>query len=414
MERLLQKLAVASERQGDEEHRTGVYMKVHEDSSTVSTQYFTDAVEFPKKSSVFGVGIIGCGLIGQKRAKALGTGGRLVACADKDLTRAQALAGSSAKAYEDYKALLALPEVDIVVIATLHDSLAEITYAAIEAGKHVLVEKPAARCAAELEKIRHILYSQQLDFRQGANERAAGVYEVVNEDGERVCNKAENSSAKSIQEVPVQVRVGFNHRYHRAIRKAKSLVDEGALGDLMFIRARYGHGGRIGYDKEWRSDLQLSGGGELIDQGPHVIDLSRWFLGDFTEIAGSAHTYYWDMPVDDNAFLLLKTKTAKTAFLHVSCTEWKNLFSMEIYGKQGKLHISGLGGSYGTESLTWYHMLPEMGPPETTMWEYPMADDSWAQEIAAFYEDIRLSRPAQPGIEDAYAALQVIDRIYGK
>lgn len=322
---------------------------------------------------VFGVGIIGCGLIGQKRAKALGTGGRLVACADKDLTRAQALAGSSAKAYQDYKALLALPEVDIVVIATLHDSLAEITYAAIEAGKHVLVEKPAARCAAELEKIRHIL-----------------------------------------QEAPVQVRVGFNHRYHRAIRKAKSLVDEGALGDLMFIRARYGHGGRIGYDKEWRSDPQLSGGGELIDQGPHVIDLSRWFLGDFTEVAGSAHTYYWDMPVDDNAFLLLKTKTAQTAFLHVSCTEWKNLFSMEIYGKKGKLHISGLGGSYGTESLTWYHMLPEMGPPETTMWEYPMADDSWAQEIAAFYEDIRLSRPVQPGIEDAYAALQVIDRIYGK
>ena len=322
----------------------------------------------------FGIGIVGCGLIGQKRAKAFGSEGRLVACADIDAVRAGNLAKSAgAKVFTDWRELLAMPEVEIVVIATLHDSLAEITLAAVEAGKHVLVEKPAARSAAELEPVMAV---------------------------------AEKSGIK--------VHVGFNHRYHRALRKAKEIVDSGVLGDLMFIRARYGHGARIGYDKEWRANPALSGGGELIDQGPHLIDLSRWFLGDFSDVEGFAHTYYWDMPVDDNAFMILKTPTQQVAFLHASCTEWKNLFSMEIYGKVGKLDISGLGGSYGLEKLTHYKMLPEMGPPETTAWEYPMGDDSWAVEMSEFYEDIRLNRVPTAGLRDAYEALKVIQIIYKK
>jgi len=210
----------------------------------------------------------------------------------------------------------------------------------------------------------------------------------------------------------VKVHVGFNHRYHRAFRKARELFEGGALGELIFIRARYGHGGRIGYDKEWRAKPEISGGGELIDQGSHLIDLSRWFLGDFTEVQGFAHTYYWDMPVDDNSFLLLKTSKKQVAFLHASCTEWKNLFSMEIYGRGGKLEVSGLGGSYGVERLTYYKMLPEMGPPETTTWEYPMGDDSWAVEVQEFYEDIRRDRQPAAGLGDAYQALKIIEKIY--
>jgi predicted dehydrogenase len=206
--------------------------------------------------------------------------------------------------------------------------------------------------------------------------------------------------------------VGFNHRYHRSLRKAKEMVDSGLLGELRFMRARYGHGARIGYDKEWRADPALSGGGELIDQGPHLIDLSRWFLGEMTEVQGFAHTYYWDMPVDDNGFLLLKTVKKQTAFLHASCTEWKNLFSMEIYGKLGKLDLSGLGGSYGIEKITWYRMLPEMGPPETSSWEYPMDDNSWEVEMAEFFEDIRLDREPAAGLRDAQAALKIIESVY--
>ena len=318
------------------------------------------------------VAIIGCGLIGQKRAKALGTS-TLTAAVDVDLRRAEALAQGQAPALADWREALALPGVDAVIISTLHNSLAEIARGAIAAGKHVLMEKPGARQPAELADLPALA--------------------------------AENN---------VVVRVGFNHRYHRAFRKARELVDSGALGPLIFVRARYGHGGRVGYDREWRADPALSGGGELIDQGVHLIDLARWFLGDFTEIDGYAHTYFWDMPVDDNAFLLLKTADNQVAHLHASCTEWKNIFSFEVYGRTGKLHIEGLGGSYGVEQLSFYKMLPEMGPPETQIWQYPMADDSWEVEMAAFIEDIAKGRPAEPGLGDAMAALAVVEAIYRK
>jgi predicted dehydrogenase len=318
-----------------------------------------------------GVAIIGCGLIGQKRAGALADT-RLLACADLDLGRAQALARAhGATATGDWRRAVAQPGVDLVVVATTNNSLSEIARAAVEMGRHVLVEKPAARSVQEID----------------------AVIEAATR-----CRRL--------------VRVGFNHRYHPAVQKARELFEQGALGEMMFVRGRYGHGGRIGYDKEWRADPALSGGGELIDQGVHLIDLSRWFLGDFTSVAGFAHTYFWQMPVDDNGFLLLRTAGNQAAFLHVSCTEWKNLFSLEIYGRDAKLHVEGLGGSYGVERLALYRMLPEMGPPETTMWEYPRGDRSWALEFAEFLEDIRLDRPPAAGLADARAALSVVEEVY--
>jgi predicted dehydrogenase len=318
------------------------------------------------------VAIIGCGLIGQKRAQALGSA-RLIACVDVIPERAQFLAKGKKDviASAGWKQIINRPDVDIVIIATPHNSLAEITLKAISEGKHILVEKPAARLLRELEPI-----------------------------------------IKAVKDDRGIVRVGFNHRYHRAFQKAHEIYKKGEIGDLMFIRARYGHGGRVGYEKEWRAKPEISGGGELIDQGVHLIDLARWFLGDFTHISGSAHTYFWDMKVDDNAFLMLKTPKDQIAFLQVSCTEWKNLFSFEIYGKTGKLHIEGLGGSYGVEKLSYYKMSPQMGPPETTVWEYPMADNSWAVEFEEFLEDIRLKRQPEANLSDAYAALSIVQKIY--
>jgi predicted dehydrogenase len=319
-----------------------------------------------------GVAIVGCGLIGQKRAKAL-AGAKLIACADLSLARAEALARTvpGASADQDWRVTVSRPDVDIVVIATTNESLASIARGAVEAGKHVLVEKPGARTVAELDDV------------------------IAAADRHRRL-----------------VRVGFNHRYHPALLKARELVDAGVAGDLMFVRGRYGHGGRVGYDQEWRADPLLSGGGELIDQGVHLIDLARWFLGDFPTVSGFAHTYFWQMPVDDNAFMTLRTAREQTAFLHVSCTEWKNLFSLEIYGRDAKLHIDGLGGSYGVEKLTCYRMLPEMGPPDTTTWEFPRGDQSWALEFAEFLDDIRLDRTPSAGLADARAALAVVEDIY--
>ena len=318
------------------------------------------------------VGIVGCGVIGRKRAGALGEA-QLVACADAQTERAVALAGAARDVHveRDWSRLVTRPDVDIVVVATTNDALAPVTLAAVQAGKHVLVEKPAARTSAELAPI-----------------------------------------LKAEAETGVRVRVGFNHRCHPALQKARELVDTNTIGPLMFVRGRYGHGGRVGYEKEWRADPAISGGGELIDQGVHMIDLARWMLGDFSQVNGFAHTYFWDMPVDDNAFLLLRTPAQQTAQLHVSCTEWKNLFSFEIYGRHGKVHVEGLGGSYGVERVTLHQMRPEMGPPDTTTWEYPGADQSWRREFDDFLEDIRTGRPPSAGLADARAALLIVEAIY--
>jgi predicted dehydrogenase len=317
------------------------------------------------------VGIVGCGLIGRKRAQALGAG-KLVLCADAVFERAQALAAAhGGQAVADWREMVKRPEVQMVVVATTHDWLAPVTLAAVEAGKHVLVEKPAARRASELAAV------------------------------------AEAARARG-----VLVRVGFNHRYHPALRKAHEMFAAGAVGPLMYLRARYGHGGRVGYDKEWRARPEVSGGGELIDQGMHLIDLARWFAGEFVQVDGLAGRWFWDMPVEDNAFLLLRTAEKKVAFMHCSCSEWKNLFSFEVFGRDGKLDVQGLGGSYGVERLTHYRMLPEMGPPDTASWDYPRGDDSWAAEVADFYQDVVLGRQPAPGLSDAMAALRVVERIY--
>ncbi len=325
------------------------------------------------------IGIVGCGLIGSKRAASLlkiKNKGILVACADTDFNKAKKLSSMylGVKAYNSWQELINHPDLDVVIVSTLHDSLAEISKEGIKADKHIFVEKPAAKSSNEILPI--------IELTKKFNKK---------------------------------VRVGFNHRYHRAFQKAKSIVDNGELGDLMFIRARYGHGARIGYEKEWRANPELSGGGELIDQGPHLIDLSQWFFDKpLNYHAGSIHTYFWDMTVDDNAFLILKTSISQTAFLHVSCTEWKNTFSFEIYGKDGKLDINGLGGSYGVEKLTYYKMLPEMGPPQTTIFEYPMQDNSWEIEMEEFLDDINENRTPECDINAAYNVMRVIEDAYRK
>ena len=175
-----------------------------------------------------------------------------------------------------------------------------------------------------------------------------------------VVEKPAARSAKSCEplavmarEAGVVVKVGYNHRFHPAAQKARALLGRRATAaNVMFLRGRYGHGGRIGYDKEWRADPEKSGGGELIDQGVHLIDLARWFLGaELTEVEGRVETYFWKMPVDDNAFLTLAAAARRVAHLQVSCTEWKNMFSLEIYARHAKLHWEGLGGSYGPERV---------------------------------------------------------------
>lgn len=319
------------------------------------------------------VAILGCGLIGRTRATNIADGATLSVCCDVDISKAKAVAAmAGAPAVSaDWKSTVSREDIDAVIVCTTHNLLAPMAHAAASAGKHVLIEKPGACRAAELIEVK-----------------------------------------AAAEKTGVLVRVGFNHRYHRSFQKAREIYDSGIISDLLFIRARYGHGGRVGYEREWRAIPEISGGGEAIDQGMHLIDLSRWFLGDLNLLEGRAPTYFWNMSVEDNAFFLLESKSHQVAFLHASWTEWKNIFSFEVCGRMGKLEINGLGGSYGTERLTHYQMTPKMGPPETTIYEYPMPDNSWQAEIADFIDDIRLGRQPQPGIADAQAALQTVEQLY--
>ena len=319
--------------------------------------------------------IIGCGLIGKKRLAGLPAGSKLAVACDTNLARAEELVklAGTGRAVADFKIAVTDPQVDAVVVAVINSALAEVSAAAIRAGKHVIVEKPAGISVKQLDEL------------------------VALADRHQVC-----------------VRVGFNHRYHPAFQKAREIFASGIMGELMFIRARYGHGGRIGYDQEWRADPKLSGGGELIDQGIHLIDLAGWFLGEFKKVDGHAATYFWKMPVDDNAFLSLQTAQGQTAWLHVSCTEWKNLFSFEIYGRHTKLAIEGLGGSYGVEKLFHYQMKPEMGIPDTKVYEFSGPDESWKIEMTRFEEDVQLKRTPDAGLAEARAALKIVETIYEK
>jgi predicted dehydrogenase len=271
----------------------------------------------------------------------------------------------------DFRAAVEAADIDAVVVATPHAELSAIATACLNAGKHVLVEKPGGRNLAEVFAVREAAY-------------AAGQV----------------------------AKVGYNHRFHPAVLKAREIVDRGELGQLMFIRGRYGHGGRPSYEKEWRFERSISGGGELIDQGSHLIDLARWFLGEFTDVHAALRTFFWNAEVEDNAFLTLSTSEGRIAWLHVTWTEWKNLFSLEIYGRDGKLEINGLGGSYGVESLTFYRMLPEMGPPETTRWEYPFSDHSWETETAEFIAAIRERRRPIGDAADAVGSMSIVERVY--
>jgi predicted dehydrogenase len=320
------------------------------------------------------VGIIGCGVIGHKRADSLPSG-YLRAVADISHENARKLASRypGVDVYTDWKEILRRKDIDLVMVCTSNNWLAPITLAAVKNGKHVLVEKPAACHFSELKAV-----------------------------------------MDAVKENRVYVTVGYNLRFHPGFQKAHTIVKSGDIGPLMYIRGRYGHGGRIGYDKEWRADPAVSGGGELLDQGVHLIDLSRWFLGDFPIVHGAIHTYFWSMPVEDNGFLYLQNESGQVAWLQVSCTEWKNLFSFEIFCKKGKLQIDGIGGSYGTERLTLYRMLPQMGPPETTIWEYPFPDDSWKTEFLEFEHSIKTNMQPEPGIQDALEALIIVSKIYGE
>ncbi|MBI3544936.1 MAG: Gfo/Idh/MocA family oxidoreductase [Deltaproteobacteria bacterium] len=315
--------------------------------------------------------IFGAGLIGKKRGLQLAPH-ELVGIFDPDQARAKALAAElKTKAFDNEAAALGAPS-DVAIVAVTNNALTPVSVKALEAGRHVLVEKPAALSLAELSLL------------EAASRRTGRA-----------------------------VKVGFNHRFHPSLLKARELVDSGRMGPLMFLRARYGHGGRLGMEKEWRFDPKLGGGGELIDQGVHLLDLIHWFFGPLPLQSSLVRTNFWPAEVDDNAVLTCAAEEGEQwATFHVSCSEWKNTFSLELYGRTGKILVTGLGGSYGKETLTYYQMQPEMGPPPFETFEFEGADRSWELDLKNLVDHVEKKTPLLGDLASARYCLEQVTAAY--
>ncbi len=321
------------------------------------------------------VGVVGCGLIGRRRATeaAASAHSECVVVADPVALAANETAKAvAAEATGDWRRVVGRPDVDVVVVATPNGFLRDIAVAALASGKHVLVEKPMGRNVAEVEQMR-------------AAACAAG----------RV------------------LKVGFNHRYHPAIAEARRRVVAGEIGEVINIQCRYGHGGRPGYEREWRGNRELAGGGELLDQGVHVVDLVHWFAGLPHQVFAAVQTAVWPLgDLEDNAFGLFRFPAGAIASFHTSWTQWKNLFSFEVHGRAGAVAVRGLGRSYGVETLTLYHRRPEGGAPDETISVFDGPDDSWRLEWDDFVRAVRGGAGMLGTADDGVTAMRLIDALY--
>lgn len=320
--------------------------------------------------------IIGCGLIGRKRALAISPEDKLVTCCDVNNEIADKFSKDFSISYfTDYKKLLGDTECEAVVVSVVNKFAKEIIIESLKSGKNVIAEKPLGRNFIEAKEIYFV----------SRNFQAPGF--------------------------PI-LKVGFNHRFHPAVWKAKQLINEELIGKVFSIRGRYGHGGRPGMENEWRASKDLCGGGELLDQGVHMIDLIRWFGGEITEVYGKTETKFWDLEVEDNASAILKTINGVTAAFNVSWTNWKNIFSFEVFGTEGYLRIDGLGGSYGKESLEFGRRKKEGGRPDIETFEFPPEDTSWKNEWKEFKDACENGREPVGNAYDGMKANEVIDAIY--
>lgn len=321
------------------------------------------------------VAIVGAGRFGTRRAMAIAANSwsEIRVVADQVLETAKNLAGAIGCSYSmNWEETIARKDIDAVVVSTSTQFLSRITHKALVAGKHVLCEKPFGRNSDEV--------------RPSVEEAAR----------RKLC-----------------LKVGYNHRYHPAIAKAHALLKEGAIGEIQFLRCLYGHGGRSGYEREWRTDPTLSGGGQLLDQGVHALDLFRWFVGEFREVKAYTATSYWPIaPAEDNVFALLRTDDGRVASLHASWTNWKNVFSFEVFGEKGFLSINGLGGNYGTERLCWGVQHSVGAKPEERWFDYREPDQSLEKEWKDFLDCIASGRQPPSNGEEGLRTLQLAEAIY--
>lgn len=325
--------------------------------------------------TVLSAAIIGAGGIGRIRAQSISSSGlgHVSAIADVDATRARALAQEfSTSCTANWREAICRPDVNAVVVSTPTKFHAEIAIASLQAGKHVLCEKPLAR---------------------------------TTEEGRRVVEAARRANRV--------LKTGFNYRQMAHIRKARELIGARAIGRPYFLRSRYGHSGRPGYERHWCTDADLSGGGVLQEQGIHMVDLVRVFLGEPSRVLAQTSRYFWAFPeVEDNCFCLFQTPAGQIAQLHVSWTQWVNILEIEIVGRDGYLRLEGRDGHYGPQCLTWGKRQANHSRPVEEVFSFTGKDDSWSREYQEFFDLIHSGEGSMAAAEEGLRTQQLVEASY--
>ena len=320
------------------------------------------------------VALIGCGVVGEKRLHAIKeTGlGELVTAFDVSRERAQAL---KVRVARDAREILENPNIDIVVISTPNIALSEYGVLALQNNKHVLIEKPGAVSPQGIREMSRLANTKQL-----------------------------------------RCKIGYNHRFLRSAQKITAELNSGKWSDILWVRATYGHGGRPGYEREWRFNRELSGGGEIIDQGVHLLDLVQWWMkGPLTLAFSARQNAFYRSTEEDNGFLVLRSEKGAIAQLHCSATQWKNLFRIEIATHHGLLAWEGIeNSSYGKEQLTLYRRNPEGGIPEKESCDITTDTSSWNEEWRHFYGCVLDDeKELLSSIEESEWIFRILDQIHG-
>lgn len=314
--------------------------------------------------------VVGAGYAGTRRAHAAAAhaGSQLTGICDIDPARAATVTQQARCApHLDWRQALDELRPDVTIVSTPNRDAVKIAGEALAMGCHVLMEKPFGRSAAE----------------------ARGLVAAA--------DAAERT-----------LKVGFNLRFAPALVAAHRIVTSGEIGPLRFVRCVYGHGGRTGYDAEWRADPEIAGGGELLDQGVHIVDLLLHWLGRPARVHAELATLSWDMRVEDNAFATMRWADGQLAQFHASWTQWINRFTWQAYGEEGAVEVNGLGGSYGEpELIVWRR---REGVPDKSVLPIP-AEDSWAAEWNEFLTALDAGQRPAGDSHEAVEVMEVLDEL---
>ncbi|CAA6604997.1 Dehydrogenase [Rhodospirillaceae bacterium LM-1] len=326
------------------------------------------------------VGIAGYGVVGKRRRHFIDLRDDMqtVAVCDRNFAQEGAFE-DGVRHYQTPQRMLEAEDLDALFVCLTNDVAADVTIAGFEKGLHVFCEKPPGRDLADIARV----------------------------------IEAERKHPKLV------LKYGFNHRYHDSVRDALSIMRSGDLGRAVNLRGVYGKSKFVsfGAHSDWRTKREQSGGGILLDQGIHMVDLMRLFAGEFTEVKSFVDNRFWGHDIEDNAYALMRTHDGVVAMLHSTATQWRHRFSLEITLEKGALILSGIlsgSKSYGAETLTvlWADAEDDSGDPREQTTRY-RKDPSWADEVGEFANAVLRGGKIEAGSSlDAWNTMQLVYRIY--